>query len=644
MNSIHDTLAATFGFRQFLPGQEEVISRITASRSVLAVFPTGQGKSLCYQLSALHLEGLTLVVSPLMALMKDQVDFLQARQIPAARLDSSLGREEFAGINDDLGHNRLKLLYVAPERFGNERFLLMLKRLPISLLVIDEAHCISEWGHNFRPDYLKLAAIGRELRVPVTLALTATATPQVAADIRAAFAIRPEDYIHTGFYRPNLTLRFSPAREPLPVLFERLAARPPGAAIVYVTLQATAERVASALCRQGHAARAYHAGMKDEERQTVQEWFMGSPHAIVVATIAFGMGIDKSDIRYVYHYNLPKSLENYAQEIGRAGRDGEQAVCEMLGGGQDLKTLENFIFGDTPEPAAVRELLKSLFAEEELFSLSVYETSGTFDIRPLVVNTLLTYLELDRFLESTGPFFTSYKFLPHRPSAEILARFDSERAAFLRNLFACARKGKKWFSLDLEEVTAKLAVNRERVVAALHYLEEQHDLELQASGARQGFRIIRRPDPGGIDELASRLQERFLSREQNDIRRLEQVVSLVVHHRCRTGYLLAYFGEERPENCGHCESCLAGGDAGAAWAGTISSGAGPGISTVSKERLRAALAEEHDALATPRQQARFFCGIRSPASSRSGLHRHPAFGMLADLAFGEVLKQLEEGR
>jgi len=269
--TIHDTLKQTFGFEAFLPGQEAVINRILNGDSVLAIFPTGRGKSLCYQLSGLHLDGLTLVVSPLMALMKDQVDFLQTRKIPAARIDSSLSREEDADVKTDLVNNRLKLLYVAPERFNNERFLNLLRRLLIALLVIDEAHCISEWGHNFRPDYLKLADFSRALKIPVTLALTATATPKVADDIRDAFAIQPQDVVHTGFYRPNLTLRFSPSNDPLTVLVERLAARPPAATIVYVTQQVTAEQVAESLRKHNHPARAYHAGMQDEERQAVQD-------------------------------------------------------------------------------------------------------------------------------------------------------------------------------------------------------------------------------------------------------------------------------------------------------------------------------------------------------------------------------------
>ncbi len=640
--NIQETLKEAFGFATFLPGQEAVISRIIDGRSVLAIFPTGRGKSLCYQLSALHLSGLTLVVSPLMALMKDQVDFLKRRGIAAARLDSSLSREEDAAIREDLVNHRLKLLYVAPERFNNERFLSLLKRLSLSLLVIDEAHCISEWGHNFRPDYLKLGALAGTLRIPTTLALTATATPKVADDIRAAFAIRPEDLVHTGFYRPNLTLRFSPSDEPLTMLVQRLTARPRAATIVYVTLQATAEQVAGALSGHGYEARAYHAGLKDEDRQEVQEWFMASASGIVVATIAFGMGIDKADIRFVYHYNLPKSLENYAQEIGRAGRDGEEAVCEMLGCARDLTVLENFVYGDTPEEQALERLLETILREEELFSLSIHETSGNCDIRPLVVNTLLTYLELEGILESTGPFYTSYKFIPHRPSAEILARFDPERAAFLRNMFSCARKSRTWFSLDLGEAEEKTGADRQRLVTALNYLEELGDLELQAAGVRRGFRIRQRPDAAARRNLASRLWQRFQAREQNDIERLAQVISLVCHSGCKTNFLLDHFGEHRTEDCGHCESCLTGQDP-APNCGTIfQRSATTTIADEWQDRVRAVRAEAHEALASPRQLARFLCGIRSPKATRAGLHRRAAFGLLQDISFLAVLRWLEE--
>jgi ATP-dependent DNA helicase RecQ len=544
-----------FGFADFLPGQAEVVTRLLAGRSALAVFPTGQGKSLCYQLSGLLLPGLTLVVSPLLALMKDQVDFLRQRGIAAARLDSTLDRTEFAALRTELAEHRLKLLYVAPERFANEVFLGSLRRQRISLMVIDEAHCISEWGHNFRPDYLKLAALAPELKAERVLALTATATPKVAEEIRSAFAIAPEDFVKTGFYRPNLNLRFSPSPEPLKVLLRRLAERPAASAIVYVTRQATAEEVAAALAEHGFPARPYHAGMKDEERQSVQEWFMAAGNGIVVATIAFGMGIDKAAIRAVYHYNLPKSLENYAQEIGRAGRDGEPAHCEILGSAGDLAILESFVRGNTPAPAAVAGMVAWISEREETFSLAVHQLARQYDLRPLVLTTLLTYLELEGIIEATGSFYQNYRFRPHRASAAILAGFDPERAAFLRRVLACAVKARTWFDLDIDTVIERTGATRERVVAALNHLEERGDLSLDLKGARRGYRLRKRLGEEKQRDLTARMVARFQAREEQDIARLGLVTDLVAEPGCKTSFLLAYFGEHRSSDCGHCESC-----------------------------------------------------------------------------------------
>src|SRR6476619_3633230 len=244
-----DALEESFGFASFRPGQQQVVDALLAGRSALAVFPTGGGKSLCYQLPALLLDGVTVVVSPLIALMKDQIDLLARQGVDAARLDSSLDAVEVRAVSDRLRSGELKLLYVAPERFNNERFLAQLGQTKIALFAVDEAHCISEWGHNFRPDYLKLAARARELGAERVLALTATATPAVVADIRAGFAIDDADAVVTGFYRPNLTLLTTPvaARDRDTLLVERIRSRPPGSAIVYVTLQRTAMRVAELL-------------------------------------------------------------------------------------------------------------------------------------------------------------------------------------------------------------------------------------------------------------------------------------------------------------------------------------------------------------------------------------------------------------
>jgi ATP-dependent DNA helicase RecQ len=635
LSRAQDLLRSAFGFEGFREGQAEVVSRLLSGRSVLAIFPTGAGKSLCYQLPALVLDGVTLVISPLIALMKDQIDFLLARGVAAARLDSSLDAAGARDVYQRLTAGQLKILYVAPERLASERFLSTLSRLPISLLAVDEAHCISEWGHNFRPDYLKLAALARRLGVTRVLGLTATATPPVAEQIASAFGIAAEDIVRTGFHRPNLLLMVTPVAAPdrPRLLLDRITRRPRGPTIVYVTLQRTAEEVAGFLAREGIEAAAYHAGMEAEDRHAIQERFMSSEAMVIVATIAFGMGIDKSNIRAVYHFNLPKSLESYAQEIGRAGRDGAPATCEMLACADDQVTLENFTFGDTPTPEAVTGLLQSLLSSGDAFDVSVTELSAQHDTRPLVVETLLTYLQLDGHLASTGPFHAEYKFQTNRPLEEILAGFDAGRAGFLRDLFGHARKARVWSSIDLHETAIALGEPRERLVAAFNYLEEQGEVTLQVAGVRHGFRWLARPDDPGA--VLKALMARFEAREERDLARLGEVMQLASFAGCKTRRLLAYFGETLDAECGHCSSCR----------GYHPGPIPPPSHSPPGEEARALLAalrgEGHPALASPRQMARFLCGIPSPSASRAKLTRDPRYGALAEVPFREVLRFIE---
>ncbi|MFT5174443.1 MAG: ATP-dependent DNA helicase RecQ [Gammaproteobacteria bacterium] len=635
MSDLRRELQQRFGFNDFRDGQEAAITRLMAKRSVLAIFPTGAGKSLCYQLPALLLDGLTVVISPLIALMKDQLDFLAKMGAPAARLDSSLTKEENRQLFDDLHASSIKLLYISPERLGNERFLRALRRHRISLLAIDEAHCISEWGHNFRPDYLKIAQLAKDLNVERTLALTATATPAVAIDVRAAFAIAADDQVHTGFYRPNLQLGIVPCavENRSETLLAKLRGRPPGSTVVYVTLQRTAEHVATYLSSNGVRASAYHAGLKSDERSAIQNSFMQSDDTVIVATIAFGMGIDKSNIRYVYHYNLPKGLESYSQEIGRAGRDGEPAVCEMLASAHDVITLENFSYGDTPEVQTVDDFTRHLFAAGETFDISEYELSARFDLRPLVVKTLLTYLELEGCLASTGSFYSEYKFQAHRTSAEILASVEAQHATFLRAVFQHAVKGRVWLTLDTALVSRQINEPRERIVSALIDLEEQGDLTLQVSGLRQGYRRLR--EPSDMDAFVSALNERFQKRESNDIERIERVLDFAQHDGCLTQYLLAYFGEPR-EVCGHCCRChgVESVDLGATSAATFG--------TSDEKRIRELIAAGHSSIASPRQLTRFLCGISSPATTRAKLRQaNNLFGAHATAPFKATLEFVE---
>ena len=629
-----ELLARVFGFAEFRDGQPAVIERLVAGRNVLAIFPTGGGKSLCYELPALTFDGLTLVISPLIALMKDQVEFLAERSVPAARLDSSLERDEVRQVYDQLRADRLKLLYISPERLGNERFLHLIGRRRISLLAVDEAHCISEWGHNFRPDYLKIARLAKQLHVERVLTLTATATPEVAADIAREFAISDDDIVHTGFYRPNLTLAVTPccANERPRVLLSRVRERPAGPTIVYVTLQRTAEEVAKLLSDAGFEARAYHAGMNADTRNTVQDAFMASDGMIVVATIAFGMGIDKSDIRYVYHYNLPKGMESYMQEIGRAGRDGAPSTCELLACADDVVTLENFSYGDTPTRQAVAALLDDVLSRDEEFDVSVYDLSQRHDVRPLVVETLLAYLELEDVIHATGPFYTGFKFQPQRSSPEILGDFDPQRAAFLQTVLQHARKGRIWFSLDADEVARTIGEPRERIVKALSYLEEKGDLVLQAAGLRQGYR--RTSAAVDLEALETTIATRFARREAHDITRIRRVCDWAEQAGCLTRRLLEYFGETRGD-CGHCLRCAGQAPR------TLPSTPRPSLSEAEAVRLREICAEGHDALTSPRQIARFLCGLSSPATTRARLRGHRSFGLLASTPFADVLAFVE---
>jgi len=635
-----DLFQTHFGFAEFRPGQERVIDSLLAGRSALAVFPTGGGKSLTYQLPALALDGVTLVVSPLIALMKDQIDFLRGRGIAASRLDSSLGLEETRLVEAGLRDGTLKLLYVAPERFNNERFLGQLARMKIALFAVDEAHCISEWGHNFRPDYLKLAQIARDCQAERVLALTATATPTVVEDIRRAFGIAPDDAVVTGFYRPNLHLRTTPVRadERDALLVKRLQSRAPGPTIVYVTLQKTAERVAALLRDASFAhARPYHAGMNPEDRVATQDAWMASDKGIVVATIAFGMGIDKADVRYVYHYNLPKSLESYSQEMGRAGRDGKESLVEMLACADDLPVLENFAYGDTPTPRALRGLLREILDAGDAFDVSQYDLSARHDIRPLVLRTVLTYLELGGVLRQGTPFYAGYEFRPKIPLADIADAFPGEPGDLVAELFAQAKKGRIWYALNPDEAALALSQERRRIVRALEVLDERGLIELRASDVRQRFLRLR-PDE---DEaaLARDLEERFLSREQNEVIRLQRVLDLVTHDGCQTNALVGYFGEARDAPCGHCTWCVSGGKVRKLPPPASSPPPLPtGLDVDAFDALRAA---HPDALGEHRQAARFLCGLSSPALTRDKMTRDERFGAWEERRFADVLAWCE---
>jgi len=338
-----DVLKTVFGFQAFRPNQESIIKSILNKKDVFAVMPTGGGKSLCYQLPAQVMHGTTVVISPLISLMKDQVDAAFENGITAAFMNSSLNTQEIADIYQMLRYNKLKLLYIAPERFAMPHFLETLKTVPVSLFSIDEAHCISEWGHDFRPDYLSLSVIPKMFpKVPVA-AFTATATLKVQEDIISRIGLRSPHIVRASFNRPNLFYQVIRKSKVDVQIFEFLRSHPGEPGIIYRTTRDSVTDTADFLLSKGIAALPYHAGLMTEERTMNQEAFNRDEAQVIVATIAFGMGIDKSNVRFIIHADLPKNIESYYQETGRAGRDGELAHCILFFSRGDIPKIHYFI-------------------------------------------------------------------------------------------------------------------------------------------------------------------------------------------------------------------------------------------------------------------------------------------------------------
>ncbi|MBN8216485.1 MAG: DNA helicase RecQ [Spirochaetes bacterium] len=360
-------LKETFGYDSFRPLQREIIEHVLARRDALAILPTGGGKSLCYQVPALIFPGLTIVVSPLIALMKDQVEQLRAAGVPALFLNSTLSPEEYGANMRAVRQGEVKLLYMAPETLVTARIESLLSGLSVDCLTIDEAHCISEWGHDFRPEYREIAAFRERFPNAACLALTATATVRVREDIKRALKLAAQREFIASFDRENLFIEVQPKTETKAQLLEFLSRFPGESGIIYGFSRKRVDELSAFLASRGHAVRPYHAGLEDEARRKNQEAFIRDDAQVMVATIAFGMGINKPDVRFVVHVDLPKSLENYYQEIGRAGRDGLPAHCLLLYTYGDVAKIRHFIdqkTGDEKQVAAKHLEAMVRFAED----------------------------------------------------------------------------------------------------------------------------------------------------------------------------------------------------------------------------------------------------------------------------------------
>ncbi len=639
---IEQTLEQTFGYDGFRPGQERAVRAVVAGRSAAAIFPTGSGKSLCYQLPALLLPHLTLVVSPLLALMQDQLVFLQRHGIAAGSIDSAQSREQASETMARAKSGELKILMISVERLKNERFRHFISQVPISLLVVDEAHCISEWGHNFRPDYLKLPDYQRQFNIPQVLLLTATATPPVIADMQTKFSIATDDVVTTGFYRPNLNLLVEPVSgfNKQRRLVEWLADRSGQPTIVYVTQQKTAEQVAEHLAQRGFPASAYHAGMAHEMRESIQRRFMAGELNCIVATIAFGMGIDKADIRNVVHYDLPKSVENYSQEIGRAGRDGKPSDCLVLANRDSLSVLQNFVYGDTPEREGIRCVLDELLQAGAggQWELMLNQLSDQSNIRQLPLKTLLVQLELRGIIAPRFAYFAEYRFKYLLEPEALVTKFEGERRQFVEAIVHTSARARTWCTLDFDVLYRQHGADRARVVKALEYFQEKGWIELESKQMTEVYALL--DACFDAEALSGELHAYFKQHEASEIARIDNMLALFESSECLSQRLAAYFGDRQaPQHCGHCSVCN----------GQVAKLPEPSaLAPLEQIDLSARCAEFSQRYTQLKGGApsaecltRFLCGISVPLFTKLKARQLPGFASLEAYPYAEVRARLE---
>ena len=571
-------LRKQWGYDAFRPGQTEAVAAALAGRDALAVLPTGGGKSVCYQVPALVLGGLTLVVSPLVALMADQVAQLQARGIPAEALHAGLSHRDAESAWAGAEHGKIRLLYLSPERLQSDVFAARAPRLPVRLLAVDEAHCVSEWGHDFRPAYRQIAAARPLLCTPEggpvpCLALTATATPEVRRDIVEQLALGTggagAEQIVRGFDRPNLVWSVFHEEDPKAKLLEVLRGVP-GSAAVYAGTRAGSEGAARFLQQHGISAEAYHAGMAAAPRRAVQQRWTAGATRVVCATSAFGMGIDKPDVRAVVHLGPPASLEGYYQEAGRAGRDGQTAYPVLVMGPADAARHAARVADRHPDAAAVQRVYTRVLEVAQIPLGG--EPDGPVPVDAEVVGRLAELSPPQvraavEALERAG-VWAILSDRPHRALLRMTAGLDAVRgfargtgnAALGRFVLALLRvvpveAFAGWVEVDLRALEAATGTDRARLLRGLQFLRERDLLALDAPadpGVRPALRVALagpRTQKADLDHSALAAAGRRAGR------RLADVLGYARALGCRRRHLLAYFGEQAPERCGRCDWC-----------------------------------------------------------------------------------------
>ncbi len=611
-------ILALFGKECLRPGQRELISWALAGHNSLGVLPTGHGKSLCYQAAALLMGGTSVIVSPLIALMRDQAEALRRLGVAAARFDSSLLPDERRALLHDIASGELRMLFVAPESLENPELNAALDRTPLSLFVVDEAHCVSEWGHSFRPDYMRLPRWWKKHAFRCLMALTATATPAVRRDLMAAFGIQAEHTLALSPYRPNILrlVQVAPAALREEFISRFLSDAAHRTAIVYTRTRKGAEEMAGALQSAGFAAACYHAGQPAELRSRLQDDFLANRADVLVATIAFGMGIDKPDVRAVVHANMPSSPEAYLQESGRAGRDAAPCTSLVLLGEADTRDARNRLHAAKPDAEGVLQCVRWLLPAPRRV-VSLWELGRDCDVPEDVIARALDYLYEAGLIECEAEGAKYYKLRPLFPLAVITDGRDEGEAARLRWLHE-HREG------EVEDAADAWDCSFAEAMAQLRECEAAGEWALTLR--QRALCLHALPDaPPGADarSIARELSHFYEQRHTRDMERLEQMLGMLTGTGCLNAALTRYFTEDAAVPCGHCPACLS----------TVAPRAFP------PEPLHAAPdvpADELPALARDAQRRRFLLGLASPGMMARRLWSHPLYGSCSGMSWEEL--------
>ncbi|MFC1613417.1 RecQ family ATP-dependent DNA helicase, partial [Patescibacteria group bacterium] len=551
-----------YGFASFLPGQEEIINDILEKKNVIGVMPTGGGKSLCFQLPALMMDGVTIVISPLIALMKDQVDKLQKNNIPATFINSSIVPNEIQRRLELVKNGDTKLLYIAPERFYSREFTEQLKTIKVSLFAIDEAHCISEWGHDFRPSYLWLKNAIKMLGNPPVLALTATATKEVRDDIQKQLELDAPSIYVTGFDRPNLKYHVKKCSdsEKMEHILD-FTKKNLGTGIIYMGTRKKVDNMANFLEDYGIQAYGYHAGMDNQIRKQIQEDFMNEKKKIIVATNAFGLGIDKSNIRFVIHFDIPGTVESYYQESGRAGRDGLPADCLLFYNFQDRFLREFFLKGENPNQKIIIEIysiLKSQINDPILFTYKEITEQLSESVPEMTVSTVLKIFEKHGIIERPQERkITAYlKFIkPEREVQEIISgRSKIQKKLMDYLILKYTGELEQGLNLNIEELLIELDIKRDSVARMMKKLQDERAINYEPPFRGSEVKLLERVSDNELHKIIGfdALQEK----KKRSYSKLDMMENFIYHLGCRRKYILDYFGEDHSGNCNNCDNCL----------------------------------------------------------------------------------------